>query len=874
MSAVSPIDTRRLRAHRQRFRHVAVAVTAALLLTVYVVASSATSAHAAGTLLSQGKPTTASSTENAGTPASAATDGNAGTRWSSAFSDPQWLQVDLGATDTITEVTINWEAAFGKSFQIQTSSDGTTWTNIFTTTTGAGGIQDLTVNGTGRFVRMNGTVRGTQFGYSIWEFQVFGTAGTGGTSPCNTATNAAVNKPATASSTENATFPASNAFDGNTSTRWSSAFTDPQWVQVDLGTTQTICQVTLTWEAAFAKSFQIQTSNDGSTWTNIFTTTTGAGGVQTLTVNGSGRFVRMNGTVRGTAFGYSLFEFAVFTTTPGGGGTGPIQGGGSLGPNVIVFDPSMSGATIQSQVDSVFNTQQSNQFGTQRFALLFKPGSYSGFNAQIGFYTSIMGLGQNPDQVQIHGDVTVDAGWNAGNATQNFWRSASNMEVFPSAGFTRWAVAQAGPFRRMDIQGDLNLAPNGFGFASGGYISDSRITGTVQPFSQQQFFIRNSNIGGYQNGVWNMVNMGTVGAPATQFPNPPYTNVATTPVSRDEPYLYLDASGNYNVFVPATQTNTTGASWIGGNTPGTSLPLSQFYVAHPGDSTATINAALAQGLNLLFTPGVYNVSQTINVTRPDTVVLGIGFPTLIPSNGVNTMQVADVNGVRLAGMLFDAGTVNSAALLTVGTAGSTTSHAADPTSIQDVFFRIGGDFAGKATTSLIVNQNDAMIDHIWAWRADHGTGVGWTVNTADTGLIVNGNNVNAYGLFVEHYQKYEVIWNGNNGRDVFFQNELPYDPPNAASWMNGTRVGYAAFKVADSVTSFQGFGLGSYCFFNVDPTIAAYHSFEVPNKAGVQLHDILTVSLGGVGSIVHVVNDTGATAQGTSTVPVDIVSFP
>jgi F5/8 type C domain len=423
----------------------------------------------------------ASSNENAGTPASAATDGNTGTRWSSAFSDPQWLQVDLGTTDTITEVSINWEAAFGKSFQVQTSNDGTTWTNILTTTTGAGGIQDLTV--TGRFVRMNGTVRGTQFGYSIWEFQVFGTVGTGGTGTCNTATNAALNKPATASSTENASFPASNAFDGNTGTRWSSAFSDPQWVQVDLGTSQTICQVTLTWEAAFAKSFQIQVSSSGTTWTNIFTTTTGAGGVQTLPVNGSGRFVRMNGTVRGTAFGYSLFEFAVFTTATGGG-TGPIQGGGPLGPNVIVFDPSMSGATIQSQVDSVFATQQSNQFGAQRFALLFKPGSYSGFNAQIGFYTSIMGLGQNPDQVQIHGEITVDAGWNAGNATQNFWRSASDMEVFPSAGFTRWAVAQAGPFRRMDIQGDLNLAPNGFGFASGGYISDSRITGTVQPFSE------------------------------------------------------------------------------------------------------------------------------------------------------------------------------------------------------------------------------------------------------------------------------------------------------------------------------------------------------------------------------------------------------
>ncbi|HKD98234.1 MAG TPA: discoidin domain-containing protein [Micromonosporaceae bacterium] len=677
-------------------------------------------------------------------------------------------------------------------------------------------------------------------------------------------------RPATASSTENAGTPASAAFDGNTGTRWSSQFSDPQWLQVDLGSAQSICRVVLTWETAYATAFQLQTSPDATTWTTIFSTTTGTGGTQTLTVSGTGRYVRMFGTTRHTQYGYSLWEFAVNVSGGGGG----IQGGGPLGPNVIVFDPSMSGATIQSQVDAVFNTQQSNQFGTQRYALLFKPGSYSGFNAQIGFYTSIMGLGRNPDDVQIHGDVTVDAGWNAGNATQNFWRSASNMEVFPSAGFTRWAVAQAGPFRRMDIQGDLNLAPNGFGFASGGYISDSRVTGTVQPYSQQQWFMRNSTIGGYLNGVWNMVNMGVSGAPAQSFPNPPYTTLATTPFSRDEPYLYLDSGGNYQVFVPSGQTNTSGPSWAGGSTPGTSIPLTQFYVAHPGDSTATINAALAQGLNLLFTPGVYNITQTVNVNRADTVVLGIGFPTLIPQGGVTTMAVADVSGARLAGMLFDAGTTTSPVLLQVGPTGSSADHSADPTSIQDVFFRIGGDFAGKAATSLVVNQNNALIDHIWAWRADHGSGVGWTVNTADTGLIVNGNNVNGYGLFVEHYQKYEVVWNGNGGRDVFFQNELPYDPPSAAAWMNGSLVGYAAFKVGTSVTSFEGWGLGSYCFFNVDPSIAAYHSFEAPTAANVKFHDLLTVSLGGVGSIVHVINDTGATAQGTSTTPVDIVSYP
>ncbi|MEU3457021.1 discoidin domain-containing protein [Micromonospora sp. NPDC006766] len=843
------------------------AVLASLLVATALVAPPSP-AHAADPLLSQGKPTTASSVENAGTAAANATDGNTGTRWSSAFSDPQWLQVDLGATATVSRVTLIWEAAYARAYQIQTSTDGATWTTIWSTTTGSGGTVDLTVSGTGRYVRMYGTARATAYGYSLWEFQVYGT--TGGGTGCDTATNAALGRPATASSTENAGFPASAAVDGNLGTRWSSAASDPQWLQVDLGSVRTLCRVVLNWEAAYARAYQIQTSTDGAGWTTVWSTTTGAGGTETLTLTGTGRYVRMYGTARATGYGYSLWEFTVNTT---GGGNG-LPGGGPLGPNVIVFEPSMSSASIQSQLDTVFRAQESNQFGTQRYALMFKPGDYSGINAQIGFYTSIMGLGRNPGDVRIHGDVTVDAGWFNGNATQNFWRSASNMQVFPSAGFTRWAVSQAAPFRRMDIQGNLNLAPNGYGWASGGYIADSRVTGTVQPYSQQQWYTRDSNVGGFQNAVWNMVQSGVAGAPATSFPNPPYTTLAQTPVSRDVPYLYLDATGNYQVFVPSTRTNASGASWLGGSTPGTSIPLSQFYVARPSDSAATINAALAQGLHLLFTPGVYSVSQTIAVNRAGTVVLGIGFPTLIPQNGVTAMSVADVDGVRLAGMLFDAGPVNSPILLQVGPTGSTASHAANPTSIQDVFFRIGGAGAGKATTSLVVNQNDALIDHIWAWRADHGAGVGWTVNTADTGLIVNGNNVTALGLFVEHYQKYEVIWNGNNGRTIFFQNELPYDPPNAGAWKNGTMTGYAAFKVADPVTTFEGWGLGSYCYFNVDPTIAAYHGFEAPNKAGVRFHDLLTVSLGGSGSITHVINDTGATAQGTATVPVYLVNYP
>jgi len=393
--------------------------------------------------------------------------------------------------------------------------------------------------------------------------------------------------------------------------------------------------------------------------------------------------------------------------------------------------------------------------------------------------------------------------------------------------------------------------------------------------SQQQWYSRDSNFGSWNGSVWNMVFSGVNGAPAQSFPSPPMTTLATTPVSRDVPYLYVDSSGNYHVFEPALRTSASGPSWANGPTAGTSVPMSQFFVADPSMSAATINTALSQGCNLLFTPGVYNINQTLNVTHPDTTILGIGFPTLIPQNGVNTMAVSDVNGVRIKGLLFDAGTVNSSALLTVGTAGSTASHASDPISVQDVFFRIGGDIAGKATASLVVNANDTIVDDIWAWRADHGNSgtVGWTTNTADNGMVVNGNNVEATGLFVEHYQKTEVAWNGQNGKIIFFQNEMPYDPPNQAAWMNGSQNGYPAIAVASTVTSFGGWGLGSYCFFNVNPAVNSLNAYESPTTAGVAWHDLLTVSLGGTGTISHVINNTGAVTA-SNTTPSDVTSFP
>jgi hypothetical protein len=1033
-----------------RLARVLVVLAVALsLAVVYTIVAPA--AHAADSLLSQGQPTTASSLENASFPASNATDGNTGTRWSSAFSDPQWIEVDLGATATIDKVVLMWEAAYATAFQIQTSNDNSTWTSIFSTTTGTGGNQTLTVSGSGRYVRMYGTARATQYGYSLYEFQVFGSLpSTGG---CGTA-NVALGKTTTASSIENAGTPAADATDGNTTTRWSSMFSDPQWLEVDLGSVTSICKVSINWETAYGKSFQIQTSTDNTNWTPIFTTTTGTGGIQTLSVTGSGRYIRMYGTVRGTQYGYSIWEFQVFAGSPGnmisvtnpgnqtgtvgtaasvqisatdsasgqtltysasglpaglsinsssglisgtpttaatynptvtatdttsasgstsftwvinpatgnmitinnpGGQTatvntpvslqivasdsatgqtltysasglpnglsisstsGLISGtpsaagtfsstvtvkdttnatnsvtfswvvnnpaGGctgqsntpNFGPNVSIFDPTMATATIQTTLNNIFNTQKVNQFGTQRFAELFKPGTYSGVDANIGYYTSIQGLGQNPDDTHINGDVTVDAFDGTGNATQNFWRSAENLEVTPSAGNTRWAVAQAGPFRRMDIVGGLQLAPASNGFASGGYVADSRVSGQVQSVSQQQWYTQDSNYGSWSGGVWNMVFSGVAGAPAASFPNPPETVLATTPTSRDVPYLYIDSSGNYHVFLPNLRTNSSQASWIGGSTPGTSVPMSNFFVVTPSNTAAQMNTELAAGCSLFFTPGVYNIDQTLQVNNANTVVLGIGMPTLIPIGGIDTIHVADVDGVRLSGLLLDAGTTNSNALLTVGTSGSTTSHLSNPISVQDVFFRIGGDIAGQATDSLVVNANNTLVNDIWAWRADHGNSgtVGWTVNTATTGVIINGNNVLATGMFVEHFQKYDMTWNGQGGEDIFFQNEMPYDPPNQAAWMNGSSNGYAAYEVAPTVTTHQAYGLGSYCFFNVNKAVVADHAFEAPNVSGVQFHDILTVSLG-AGVIEHVINSTGAATPSNST-PSDVTTYP
>lgn len=580
-----------------------------------------------------------------------------------------------------------------------------------------------------------------------------------------------------------------------------------------------------------------------------------------------------------------------------------------FGPNVTIFSPSTPLSQIQSTLDALADQQRDAEMSSVRKAVYFLPGTYgtaeNPLQFEVGYYTEVAGLGANPDDVTINGSAEVYNRCLAADnclALVNFWRTLSNLHIAvnkagqdgcrQSANF--WAVSQAVSLRRVDITGAnvslMDYCTAGPQYASGGYIADSRLPYVVSG-SQQQWITRNSDVSaGWSNGVWNQVFSGVTGAPSdAAFPTDPYTTVAQTPVSREKPYLYVDAKGKYFVRVPSVQKNSSGISWANGVTPGRSIPISDFYIAKPGDSELKINAALTLGKNLIFTPGVYDIDQTLLVWRPDTVVLGLGHATLTAKKGVTPMAVVDVPGVVIAGVTFDAGEKLSPTLLKVGLTKtlnlSSKASKSNPITLNDVYFRVGGPHIGKVTTALEVNADNVLIDHIWVWRADHGlegftNGVNgdtdrWKTNTGTNGVIVNGDDVTATGLFVEHFQKYNTLWNGESGRVILYQNELPYDPPTQADWKqpNGT-LGYPGYVVDAKVKNHRLDGAGVYVFNQNNPSIVTANGFSVPQRPGVQLHHIMTVNLS-AGTIQHVVNGIGGTADApTSGSPQFIVDYP
>jgi hypothetical protein len=621
-----------------------------------------------------------------------------------------------------------------------------------------------------------------------------------------------------------------------------------------------------------------------------------------------------------------------------------------FGPNVIIFDPSMPTSDIQATFDEIWELQRDAEMGSGRYSLLFEPGEYGSVDepllGRVGYYTEVAGLGASPGDVQINGKIEVynrcfDApnrpSYDLSNpdvecfALNNFWRTLSNLTInvrpVPGAAaptdwfaceaglpFNTWAVSQAVSMRRVQLNAFDGVPPLFLfdvclqrpGFASGGFIADSR-PGDVINGPQQQWLTRNSEIPSWSNAVWNQVFTGVLGAPddagyaaCVQQPNGcvPYTTLETTPLSREKPYLFVADDGDLNVRVPDAHRDTSGISWAESITPGRTIPISDFFVADPDDSVQTINNALARGKHLILTPGVYDVAKSIDVKRADTVVLGMGHATLHAVNGAIPLTTADKAGIIVAGVTIDAGEVESPALLRVGKKngnnGVPNTDPENPVTLSDVYFRVGGPYVGKTDIALEVNSDHVLVDHTWVWRADHGVegfdatcdlddptdyencvdesgdpigylgdNIRWETNIGRNGAVVNGDDVTATGLFVEHFQEYNTVWNGERGAAYFYQNELPYDPPTQADWTadDGT-LGWAAYKVADDVEEHTLWGGGAYIYNRNNPAIVTENGYDVPEAPGVQLNHIMTNNLSGPGVMNSIVNGCGPTVDG------------
>mmetsp|Transcript_6402 Transcript_6402/g.15057 ORF Transcript_6402/g.15057 Transcript_6402/m.15057 type:complete len:929 (-) Transcript_6402:1599-4385(-) len=599
----------------------------------------------------------------------------------------------------------------------------------------------------------------------------------------------------------------------------------------------------------------------------------------------------------------------------------------SLGPNVYMIDPeSWTTNDIQSLFDSLYKKQVNNEMGTERYAIYFAPGTYGSPTAplllQVGYYTEVAGLGANPTDVIVYGKIEVynrcfvkkdffqegefipTDGSGHCIALNNFWRSLANLQIHiitpPQQDFCRgqanfWAVSQASSMRRVSIVGGklslMDFCTNP-AYASGGFMADTLVQGQIENGSQQQWISRNIEVqNGWSGAVWNQVFVGSIGGLSdASFPDPPVSTVADTPIAREKPFLVMVRQGQANnsngkmkmaVFVPSAVANTRGVSWKSNQrtaTPGKLLPLEDFLIATPSTLAQEYRLALGQGKHLLFTPGVYNIYDTIRVERAHTVVLGLGHATLIARNGVVPLQTLDAEGIILAGITIDAGPdAVSPVLLQIGNrsqlpSSPATSNPNHPITLSDVYIRVGGPYVGKTNIALEINAHHVLIDHTWIWRADHGIenfdksdGYGgdnerWRSNVGVNGAIVNGNNVVAMGLFVEHFQQHNLIWNGDNGKVYMFQSELAYEPPSQMDWTQQPSgiLGYEAYKVGDAVQNHYLLGGGVYCYNRNNPDIVTERGFAVPKgRSGIVLEHIMTRNLSGPGIIRSIVNGIG-----------------
>jgi len=545
---------------------------------------------------------------------------------------------------------------------------------------------------------------------------------------------------------------------------------------------------------------------------------------------------------------------------------------------VRVFSP--SDTDIQTVVDAAYannggtSPSDHGQFSRNRYAFLFKPGTYD-VDVPVGYYTQVAGLGKSPKDVVFasqkgvyceEGAAVVEVG-----SLDTFWRSAENFHSKASnswwngASGMLWAASQAAPVRRVLVDNDLILFRYRTGefaadFASGGYLSNSQVLGTVSSGSQQQYFSRNNEVN-WDGGVWNMVFVGTEGAPSSHCGRDdntgalPFSNAGPTPTIAEKPYVSVDDSGLYWLNVPQVRSNSNGVDW----SVGLQISFDQVYVADASHDTAsTINTQLSKGMHVVLAPGIYDLSAPLELNSPNQVLLGLGLATLVSAAGQPVVRVGNVDGVRIGGVLLEAGTQATEALLMWGD-GSHSGSASNPGLLADVFARVGGPTCSgvQAETMIQINSGHVIGDDLWLWRGDHcGTGVVVKeANPCDVGMLVNGDDVTMYGLAVEHTLKDLTLWNGERGATYFYQAELPYDVDQ--SYGDG---GYVGYRVAQGVSSHIGVGIGVYHYFR-DFAVVVDSGISVPASVESSMVCPMGTFLNGKGTIEHVINGHGGASS-------------
>ena len=562
-----------------------------------------------------------------------------------------------------------------------------------------------------------------------------------------------------------------------------------------------------------------------------------------------------------------------------------------FGSDMYFYSPTDEMNAISREINMVHDRKMRyGHWSSERYAFYFKPGDYTAAGGlYVGFYTHIGGLGKIPNETKISNLFTPPylTNNNGNNATQTFWRSTENLAIMGTSGNLMWGVSQAAPIRRVYSQRNVQFDWNG-GWASGGFAADCYFASSAGSYSQQQWYTRNSyshlGRGGFGAGVWNTCYQGMEFGPNVNMSSHSdnwatggaVSNVETSPVIREKPFLFIDSDGRYKVFRPGLRKDAKGPSWSETNMgEGTVFDiLDDFYVVKPGTSAETMNEQLDAGKHLFITPGKYELSEPLHVKRENTIILGTGFSTLAPAaaNNETAILIDDVPGVTIASVFLDA-LYNSRTLIQVGPKGADKNFSENPTLLADVFVRAGGTKSGNTNVdiSMEINSSDVIGDHFWLWRADHGSGVGWNTNTSKNGLVVNGDYVTIYGLFNEHFQEYQNIWNGEKGRAYFFQCETPYDIGVNNYTNPETGNGWAAYKVADHVQWHEASMLGIYVVMNRG-SVNVQSSIEVPNRTGIKIHHACNVKINGQGYR-WIINETGPSTLQNNSQRLFVVDF-